>query len=108
MNKAMRIGEVTFDYGRAQGRPRIRVEVQWRPKNHFFGCDGMLQGQLGGVQIKTRSNRASVERIAKNRETAVCGVDANLVRAAGEGLGFKDRVGADVRRPTYLFGSYEI
>src|SRR5437868_10691525 len=48
----------------------------------------MLETEFSGVETQTRGRSATVDRIAQNRKAMFGGMDANLVRAACQWLGF--------------------
>jgi hypothetical protein len=50
----------------------------------------MREGNFRRVQKHPRRRRAAVKRVAENRESAFRRVDADLVRATGQRLGFDE------------------
>ena len=89
--------DIRFRAARGDARPTglsVVVKTGWRGQFHRLAGGRMIKLNLRRVQKHPHRRRAAVKRVAENREAAFRRVDADLVRASGEGRGFNAVVAA--------------
>ena len=95
MENAERIGLSGLDGKLAKGQGRMGEKIGFDAEDDALAADWMIEFEFAGVETEAWGGFAGVNFISEDGVAGGVCMDADLVGAAGDGLGFKEKVVAD-------------